>query len=114
MVIKWMPPSFDPKPPEPVVIPRLETEIIAAIEPPLQLPTAEELEAIRTAAFQEGYTQGFQTGNQQGEVEGLQTGKAAGAQAGYKQAYDDAKADIDSLITMMTNGIAAMKAIVWE
>ena len=111
MVIKWMPPSFDPKPPEPAVIPRHDSELIQALEPALQLPTVEEIEAIRKAAFQEGYTQGFQTGNQQGEAEGLQTGTAAGAQAGYQQAYDDAKADIDSLTRSLQDILAALQGL---
>ena len=111
MVIKWMPPSFDPKPPEPVSLARVEPQIIEPIEPPLQLPTIEEIEAIRKSAFQEGYAQGFQQGNQQGEVEGLQTGTAAGARAGYQQAYDDAKADIDSLTKSLQEILEALQGL---
>ena len=111
MVIKWMPPSFDPKPPEPVSLARVEPQIIEPIEPPLQLPTIEEIEAIRKSAFQESYAQGFQQGNQQGEVEGLQTGTAAGAQAGYQQAYDDAKADIDSLTKSLQEILEALQGL---
>lgn len=113
MVIKWMPPSFDIKPPEPVGIQQLDPSLqtVEAAQPPLQLPSVEEIEAIRKAAFQEGYTQGFQTGNQQGEVEGLQTGTAAGAQAGYQQAYDDAKADIDSLTKSLQDILAALQGL---
>ena len=111
MVIKWMPPSFDPKPPEPALVSRLGSEAIEPLEPPLQLPTIEEIEAIRKSAFQEGYTQGFAQGNQQGEVEGLQTGTAAGAQAGYQQAYDDAKADIDALTKSLQDILEALQGL---
>jgi len=111
MVIKWMPPSFDPKPSESALVSRLGPEGIELIEPPLQLPTIEEIEAIRKSAFQEGYTQGFQKGSQQGEAEGLQTGTAAGAQAGYQQAYDDAKADIDALTKSLQDILEALQGL---
>lgn len=114
MVIKWMPPSFDPQPLESRGISSIESGTIqtgAKTRSTSLLPTAEEIETIRKAAFQEGYAQGFQTGNQQGTEEGLQTGTAAGAQVGYKQAYDDAKADIDSLTKSLQEILVALQGL---
>lgn len=56
-------------------------------------PTAEEIEAIRTAAYEEGFAQGLgegteqgvQQGMAQGHEEGLKQGKEQGFQEGYQQ-----------------------------
>ncbi len=46
-------------------------------------PTAEEIEAIRQAAYDEGFQQGKEEGTAQGQQEGLVLGKEQGYQEGY-------------------------------
>lgn len=55
--------------------PEVEEEILP--------PTAEEIEAIRQAAYQEGYEQGKQQGYDEGKAEGHAEGLAAGQEEGF-------------------------------
>lgn len=48
------------------------------VEPLVQLPTAEELEAIRAAAREEGYAEGLEAGQAQGHAAGYAEGLALG------------------------------------
>ena len=48
------------------------------VEPLVQLPTAEELEAIRAAAREEGYAEGLESGQAQGHAAGYAEGLALG------------------------------------
>ena len=58
-----------------------------------ELPTAEEIEAIRKTAFDEAYAEGFAKGEQegfaQGREEGFLKGKADGFDEGREQGYQD-------------------------
>jgi flagellar assembly protein FliH len=47
-------------------------------QPAIQLPTAEELEAIRAAAHDEGYAEGLEAGQAQGHAAGYEEGLALG------------------------------------
>ncbi len=62
-------------------------------------PTAEEIEAIRQAAYDEGFAEGKQTGFDEGKAEGLEAGKAEGLEQGHQeglaQGLEDGKAQID-------------------
>lgn len=51
-------------------------------------PTAEEIEAIRQAAYDEGYQEGKTTGFEEGKAEGLETGHAEGKEKGYKEGVE--------------------------
>jgi flagellar assembly protein FliH len=105
MVIKWEPPSFDPKPPKTLVAP------ITTAEPVTQLPTVEEIESIRQAAQKEAHEQGYQEGLKQGQEFGLQQGTEAGARAGYQQAYDDAAKNIQNVTAALQEILSALKGM---
>jgi flagellar assembly protein FliH len=105
MVIKWEPPSFDPKPPQTQVAP------IATTEPVTPLPTVEEIESIRQAAQKEAHEQGYQEGLKQGQEFGLQQGTEAGARAGYQQAYDDAAKNIQNVTAALQEILSALKGM---
>ncbi len=117
MIIKWVPPSFDP----PVVeAPAQETSSIApvVVEEPVPPPpppppaiTEEELAKIRESAYEEGFAEGYKAGYAKGEEEGLAAGTTAGAQAGYQQAYDDAKKEIDALQTALQEVLASLQGM---
>jgi len=115
MIIKWVPPSFDPPPVE--ATPLVEaTPVVAVVETPPAPPpppaiTEEELAKIRESAYEEGFAQGYQSGYAKGEEEGLAAGTSAGAQAGYQQAYDDAKKDIDALHTALQDVLSALQGM---
>ncbi|MEW9797541.1 flagellar assembly protein FliH [Alteromonas sp. CYL-A6] len=63
-------------------------------------PTAEEIEAIRQAAqeegHQEGYQKGFEEGRQKGEEEGRESGHQEGYEAGHQEGLDAGKQAIDT------------------
>lgn len=62
-------------------------------------PTAEEIEAIRQAAYQEGFELGKSEGMEQGIAEGNDKGYEEGKQKGYEEGHDEGleqgKADIE-------------------
>ncbi|MBL1378386.1 flagellar assembly protein FliH [Zobellella iuensis] len=72
-------------------------------EPELELEpeplTAEALEAIRQAAFEEGYEegkqQGFEAGREEGRLQGLQQGYEAGLQQGQEQGLAEGRARVE-------------------
>ncbi|MHA6963357.1 flagellar assembly protein FliH [Zobellella denitrificans] len=68
-------------------------------EPDPEPLTAEALEAIRQAAYEEGYQegkqQGFDAGREEGRLQGLQQGHEAGLQQGLEQGLAEGKARID-------------------
>jgi flagellar assembly protein FliH len=105
MVIKWEPPSFDPKPPKTLVAP------ITTAESVTQLPTVEEIESIRQVAQKEAHEQGYQEGLKQGQEFGLQQGTEAGARAGYQQAYDDAAKNIQNVTAALQEILSALKGM---
>ena len=57
-----------------------------ALPPGFNLPSVEELEAMREAARQEGFAQGLEEGRAQGRGEGHAQGYAEGAEAGQREA----------------------------
>ncbi len=69
-VVRWAPPALDaivePSPLDALII---ETITAEPPPPPLQLPTPEEIQAIREAARQEGFEQGRADGYAQGQSE---------------------------------------------
>lgn len=106
MVIKWEPPSFDPKPPQSLVAPIAQVQPVAT-----PLPTVEEIEAIRQAAYQEAHEQGYQDGLAKGHEAGHQQGTEAGARAGYQQAYDDAAKDIQGINKALQEILESLKGM---
>lgn len=75
-------------------------------EPPeeeeeIRPPTAEEIEAIRAAAHEEGFSQGkeagYQAGYEQGEAEGLEKGTEAGTKDGYEQGFATGETAVQTL-----------------
>ena len=56
------------------------------LPPGFNLPSVEELEAMREAARQEGFAQGLEEGRTQGHGEGHAQGYAEGAEAGQREA----------------------------
>lgn len=60
--------------------PEVEEEILP--------PTAEEIEAIRQAAYDEGYLEGKEKGFEEGKAEGLETGLSEGQEQGHAQGLE--------------------------
>jgi flagellar assembly protein FliH len=89
MVTKWELPSFDP--------PKPKVE-----KPVVRMPTVEEVEAIRAAAYQESFDLGRQEGYDKGHAEGLETGREEGEKKGFEQAYAEAKEQIENLNQALT------------
>ena len=86
---------------------RHKAEAAAAAEPEIQLPTAEEVEAIRNAAREEGLRQG----QQQGHQEGYATGRAIALAEGQRLAalalqLDEAVATLDQQVAEDLLGLA--------
>lgn len=128
MAITWPPPSFDPKPkpverpvvaelldesPEVEVVAEPEVvETVAAVEEaPVQLPTEDEIEAIKTQAHLLGYEAGYQDGFRTGQEDGHRQGTEAGASVGYQQAYDDARPDIGRLTAALKDVLQTVSGI---
>lgn len=114
MIIKWVPPSFDPpaavtNPPPVDVAPAPVTVEVPAPPPPSI--AEEEIAAIREQAYETGFAEGFKSGYAKGEEEGLEAGTNAGAQVGYQQAYDDAKEDIDALHLALKEVLASLQGM---
>jgi flagellar assembly protein FliH len=51
----------------------------------VKVPTVKDVEAIREAAYNEGFEQGYENGLNQGKREGLEQGKSEGKEAGHKE-----------------------------
>lgn len=74
-----------------------------------QLPTPEEIEALREEARQQGFTTGFEEGRQQGYEEGRAlgyqegeaTGQDSGFQAGYQRGLDQAQHEVDQQLARL-------------
>jgi len=118
MIIKWVPPSFDPPAPEvvapPPPPPKVEIVPPAVIEEPvIVVPqiTEEEVAQIRQDAYDAGFSEGYQSGYAKGEDEGLAAGTNAGAQAGYQQAYDESKEKIDALQVALQEVLSALQGM---
>ncbi|GGF52516.1 flagellar assembly protein FliH [Alteromonas lipolytica] len=80
-------------------------------EPPEEVeeilpPTAQEIEAIRQAAFDEGYAEGKQTGFDEGKAEGIPQGHEEGRAAGHQEGFEQGLQEGQSQITQ--------QAEVWE
>jgi flagellar assembly protein FliH len=84
-------------PPLPAVAPAVELEPEEQPEP----LTAEALDAIRQAAYDEGYEegrqQGFEQGREEGRLTGLQQGHEAGLAQGLEQGLTEGQERIDEL-----------------
>jgi flagellar assembly protein FliH len=117
MIIKWVPPSFDPPAPEVVVPPPPpKVEIVPPVvieEPVIVVPqlTEEEITQIRQDAHAAGFSEGYKSGFAKGEDEGLAVGTNAGAQAGYQQAYDESKEKIEALQVAMQEVLSALQGM---
>lgn len=81
--------KYEPPEPEPEIVP----------------PTAEEIEAIRQAAYEEGVAEGKQAGHaeglQQGHSEGLEQGQKEGFEQGHQQGLASGKEEIQQQITSL-------------
>lgn len=77
-------------------------------------PTAQEIEAIRQAAYEEGYAEGKQEGIDAGKQEGLDVGLAEGKEKGYEeglaQALEEGKAQVDTQIEVWQQLIEKLHA----
>ncbi|EKE80511.1 flagellar assembly protein FliH [Idiomarina xiamenensis] len=75
-----------------------EADLPQATDEPQPL-TAEQLEAIRQAARDEGYQEGLQQGREAGHSEGYEAGFAEAKQAGHEQGYAAGEAAAAQAIT---------------
>jgi len=88
----------------------------------VQLPTVEEVEAIRKAAYDEAHAEGFEQGRldgfEQGREDGFLKGKAEGYEDGSKKGYEegmqqgereinDALSRLNSILSLLHEPIAA-------
>lgn len=96
--------KYEPPEPEPEIVP----------------PTAEEIEAIRKAAHEEGYAegrqqglaQGLQEGREQGLCEGHEQGQADGYKEGYASGQQQIELELTSwqqLVEQMQNPVAQVE-----
>jgi flagellar assembly protein FliH len=86
LLTKWQPPSFDP--PKPPKKPKA---------PPIQYPTVEEVEQIRSTARQDAYDMGLSEGFSKGRTDGFEQGQKEGYEVGYQQGYTDAEGETKRL-----------------
>jgi flagellar assembly protein FliH len=77
------------------------------VEPEPQPLTAQEIEDIRQAASEEGFSQGkeegFSQGYEEGKAKGLEEGKLQGIEEGTEQGLSDGKEQIEQLSTRWDN-----------
>ena len=66
-------------------------------------PTAEEIEAIRQAAYEEGHSEGKQIGYQEGKEEGLAEGKKEGFDSGFEEGKASGLAAGEETINSLAN-----------
>lgn len=71
---------------EAAAAPPAPADNVPTLPPGYNLPSVEELEAMREAARQEGFAQGLEEGRAQGHDEGHAQGYAEGAEAGQREA----------------------------
>lgn len=95
MATPWHLTSFDPPPP-PVIVEEIP------------MPTQEEVDAIRAAAFDEGRAQGHREGHQEGHATGHAEGMAAGLKSGHDQAYDEGRAEVAALTAALESALQAI------
>ena len=99
---RWTPPSFDAEPASITSNDRVSSEVKVS---GLNLPTIDEIQAIRAKAYQEAFASGLQEGliegRQQaaalGREEGLEKGREEGFQTGYQQGYQSGAQSIEQL-----------------
>lgn len=65
-------------------------------------PTAQEIEAIRQAAHDEGYAEGKQAGFDEGKTEGLEQGLQEGREQGHQEGLEQGLQEGQSQITQQT------------
>ncbi len=58
------------------------------VEEEIKPPTAEEIEAIRQAAYDEGYQEGKEKGFEEGKAQGLEAGLAEGKEQGHNEGLE--------------------------
>ena len=58
------------------------------VEEEIKPPTAQEIEAIRQAAYEEGYQEGKEKGFEEGKAEGLEAGLAEGQEQGHSEGLE--------------------------
>lgn len=83
--------------PDPKVVPAADESAELELKP----LTAEDIEQIRQAAYDEGFNEGkaagFEQGYQDGQNQGLQDGLKQGQEEGKKLGLEDAAADVDAI-----------------
>lgn len=65
-------------------------------------PTAEEIEAIRQAAHDEGFAQGKQAGFDEGKAEGFEQGKQEGLEQGHQEGLEQGLSEGETQITQQS------------
>ena len=68
---------------------RLMQDLMDSVDDELELPTIEEIEAIRKSAYDEGLEQGKHEGREQGKEEGRKEGLVLGEKQGFEQGNKD-------------------------
>jgi len=103
---RWDVPSFDP--------PRPKRAIEKVPPPTIQLPTVEEVEAIRVTASEDGFRLGREEGFKRGLSEGYQQGFDDGKTKGYAGAYAEGIEQVRALSATLTALIEGQRALVDE
>ncbi|MEO5343030.1 MAG: flagellar assembly protein FliH [Gammaproteobacteria bacterium SHHR-1] len=95
----WLPPDVgDSKRPRPLAV-NLKQE-------KLKMPTAEDIEAIRQSAQEEGYAEGFAKGQAEGQTEGHEEGY----QKGQREGLEEARQDMQRRLTRLDELAADLEA----
>jgi flagellar assembly protein FliH len=124
-------PELTPEPvPEPVVSPppiteelpeteppEAEEEVETEIEPPVPLPTAEEIEQIHEEARRSGFDEGRAEGVEKGASEGRETGFREGREAGFsegKVAAENEARQLHELVAQLEQALTKLDAEIAE
>ncbi|WP_395344346.1 flagellar assembly protein FliH [Ningiella sp. W23] len=80
------------------------------VEEEIKPLTAEDIEAIRSAAFEEGFESGKQEGFEKGQEEGLELGKKEGFEQGQSEGFEAGKAQADEAAKVQIDALASIVA----
>ena len=115
---RWSPPSFDGEP----ATSELNTgpaSVRHMNEVPMDLPSVNEVDAIRGKAYQDAYARGLQEGLTDGQAqgaakgreEGIEQGRTEGFQLGYQQGYQSGIKDIEHMSAEMQRVMAELQSL---
>ena len=115
---RWSPPSFDGEPAT-SEFNLGQASVRHMNEVPMDLPSVNEVDAIRGKAYQDAYARGLQEGLTEGQAqgaakgreEGIEQGRTEGFQLGYQQGYQSGIKDIEHMSAEMQRVMAELQSL---